>query len=76
MNTLEKNIDVARYSFEMETGKPVTKLYLGWETYRDLMQKLQHMPTFKVDIRDVVRAEYMGMKIYRVDEKQYLSVGI
>lgn len=73
---IEDAINKERYNFALETGKHPTKLYLGWETYRNLMIEIEPMLTHKIDLVTAQRAQCYGMDIYRVDAKEYLAVSI
>ncbi len=73
--TNEQAITEKAVRFEMETGKHPTKLYLGWKTHKDVFDRAAEFMTHKQE-PPVTRANYQGMDVYRVDEENYIEVGV
>jgi len=79
MNTegpLTHRIAALSAGFEVRMMARPTKLYLGateWEELRELAEQ----NSFRIDRTATGdrRAEYRGMKIYPIDEDNYLGVG-
>lgn len=70
---LEFQINQLRYSFNSETGKVATRLYLGRKTYRKMMDNLD--PYLTHHNIDGHRAQFLGLYIYQVDAADHLGIG-
>lgn len=75
---ISREIYAAQIEHEVEFGRKPTKLYLGRRQCEALRVMAWEMASYVMtrDVTAITRSEYRGMKIYGVDDENYIGVGV
>ena len=78
MSDLMRDIEIARCEFECSASAKPTKLYLGRNQFLELRALAWEACSYRMmpGVMGVQRNEYCGMKIYEVDDQDYVGVGL
>lgn len=75
---ISREIRVAQVEHDVETGKAPKKLYLGRVQWEALQAFAWESANFRMvdSAMGLARSEYCGMKVYKVDDENYVAVGV